>query len=190
MWILAVILLFSIDAQGVVFHRVILLPIYFLSIYLVVLAFTKLHGDDLPVDNMCNRDQVAHNMWTFLESYGYADMHVIKLLHTETLDLLKRASGKDWITRYLPVIISSVISPLATYLVDLAAGLDDLGFVILFLVAFGVSMCVSIQMADWLVQAIRDLCPYTRSEVQRFYDDLTSLLLRLEAGKWEELPER
>ena len=126
-WILVVYLLFCVDVQGVVFYHVIRAPAYALLVYLVLLAFARLRSDALPADNMLCRDQVAHDMRSFLGRYGYGDVRVIKLLHTETLRLLNRTSGKDWVTRYLPVIIASVISPLGSFLVNSVAGLDDLG---------------------------------------------------------------
>lgn len=126
-WILVVFLLFCVDAQGVVFYNVIRTPFYALLLYLVVLGFVNLRSDALPAYNMLCRDQAAYDMRSFLGRYGYGDVRVIKLLHTETLCLLNRTSGKDWVTRYLPVIIASVISPLGSFLVNSVAGLDDLG---------------------------------------------------------------
>lgn len=189
-WILVVYLLFCVDVQGVVFYHVIRAPAYALLVYLVLLAFARLRSDALPADNMLCRDQVAHDMRSFLGRYGYGDVRVIKLLHTETLRLLNRTSGKDWVTRYLPVIIASVISPLGSFLVNSVAGLDDLGAVIICMMAFGVFMCLLIYVPDLFLQTILDHCPYTRTEVQRFYDDLTSLLLRLDVGNWEEASEK
>lgn len=129
-------------------------------------------------------------MRSFLGRYGYSDVRVIKLLHSETLCVLNRTSGKDWVTRYLPVIIASVISPLGSFLVNSVAGLDDLGAVIICMMAFGVFMCLVIYVPDLFLRTILDHCPYTRTEVQRFYDDLTSLLLHLEVGNWEEASEK
>lgn len=126
-WILVVYLLFCVDAQGVVFYHIIRAPAYALLIYLVLFGFARLRSDAFPADNMLRRDQVAHDMESFLGRYGYNDVRVIKLLHTETLCLLNRTSGKDWVTRYLPVIIASVISPLGSFLVNSVADLDDLG---------------------------------------------------------------
>lgn len=189
-WILVVFLLFCVDAQGVVFHHVIQATFHALLVCLVGFGFVNLHSDTLPANNMLCRDQVAYDMRSFLGRYGYGDVRVIKLLHTETLCFLNRTSGKDWVTRYLPVIIASVISPLGSFLVNSVAGLDDLGLVIFCMMIFGVSMCLIIYVPDLLLQMIRDRCPYTRTEVQRFYDDLTSLLLRLEVSNWEEASEK
>ena len=186
-WILVVFLLFCVDARGVVFYLVIKASFCALLVYLVVF---NLRSDALPANNMLCRDQVAYDMRSFLGRYGYDDVRVIKLLHTETLCLLNQASGKDWVSRYLPVIIASVISPLGSFLVNSVAGLDDLGSVIIGMMIFGVFMCLFIYVPDLLLEIIRDRCPYTRTEVQRFYDDLTSLLLRLEVENWEEASEK
>lgn len=126
-WILVVYLLFCVDVQGVVLYHVIRAPAYALLVYLVLFGFARLCSDALPADNMLRRDQVVHDMRSFLGRYGYSDVRVIKLLHSETLCVLNRTSGKDWVTRYLPVIIASVISPLGSFLVNSVAGLDDLG---------------------------------------------------------------
>lgn len=97
-WILVVFLSFCFDAQGVVLYQVIRASACAFLVYLVVLSFVRLHSDALPADNMLCRDQVAYDMRSFLGRYGYGDVRVIKLLHTETLCLLNRTSGKDWVT--------------------------------------------------------------------------------------------
>lgn len=184
LWLLVLILSFYIDSNGVVFYHAVRVPVYFPMARLFFLAIVKLHSSDLPAANMQREDQLALEMMSFLSQYGYDNERSVRLLRTEALVILNRTAGKDWVARYLPVVIASVIAPLGSLFGD--SVFERLIDAVLVMVLFAALLCLIIFGLDLLVEEIRDSCPFKQGEVQTFYDNLTSLLLRLENGRLEE----
>lgn len=176
-WLLILALSFLVNPEGDVFRHAVRIPGYAALALLLFVAIRRLNSFEDTRACVLYRLTIASEMAQFLSEVGYSSNSDIDRLHAEALIVLKRTTGKNWIERYLPVLVASVVSPIGAMITGLSNGIDGSLEALLLPLMYGLLICLSIVAFEFVSQMIQDYRPYSRSEVQRFYDDLTSLML-------------